>query len=101
MEKGEQKKSLVSVFRTGGEWDEPAIKMLKEMGFSQELPVGDERVPTPKHVFVKYEYGKDPNALRDAILDRIEKTIKKGSKAKTFVVITDDLVPLLVDEVKK
>jgi hypothetical protein len=96
---GKGKKTLVSVFRREGEWDEKCVKVLREMGFTQELPVEGESVPTPKHVFVKYDRGASPAAMRDAVLDRLEKVLPKEDKSKVYVVVTDDLVPLLVEEV--
>lgn len=91
---------MVSVFRSEGEWDENGIKTLREMGFSQELDVDGKPIKTPKRVFVKYDRADDVNQLRDMVLDKMEKVVKKGSKDKVYVVVTDDLVPLVVQEMR-
>jgi hypothetical protein len=90
-----KKRFLISVFNGGGKWHEDGVKCLKELGFTQQLKVGEKFLPTPAHVFVKYETGEDPSVLRDRILDRIEKTVKKGETSKVYVVVTDDLAPLI------
>jgi hypothetical protein len=86
---------LVSVIRTGGDWDVPAVKTLVQLGFCQELEVEGQPIPTPKHVFVKYDYGDNPAAIRDSVLNRIEPFNKKNPNIKTYVVVTEDLVPLI------
>lgn len=91
---------LVSVFRQEGEWDSQGIKTLREMGFSQELDVNGKAVATPHGVFVKYDRSKDPSELRDKIMDKIEDNISTPEGERVYVVVSDDLVPLMVKEMK-
>ncbi|MDR3116999.1 MAG: hypothetical protein LBT98_00250 [Puniceicoccales bacterium] len=77
------------------------MKALLEMGFCQELELDGELVPTPAHVFVKYEVGGDPAAIRDQILDKIEPFNGKDSEIKTYVIVTEDLALYLIGEIQK
>ncbi|MDR3317065.1 MAG: hypothetical protein LBS68_03305 [Puniceicoccales bacterium] len=92
------KKFLISVFIQGGKWTNESVKCLEKMGFSQEISIGGNLHPIPEHVFAKYDGGKNLEKTRDEILDKVERTIKKGSGTKVYVVITDDLVPLLIGD---
>jgi hypothetical protein len=92
-----EKKSLVSVLRVGGPWDSGSIAALLKLGFVQELTVDGVKVSTPGHVYVKYEDEKNAVALRDKVLGVIEPFNQKGSPIKNYVIVSEDLAPLLID----
>jgi hypothetical protein len=93
-----KKKVLVSVLRIGGSWDGDSAATLKKMGFTQELTVDDVPVPTPTHVYVKYESGSNAAKIRDRVLNAIEPFNGSNPAVKTYVVISDDFATLLLNE---